>query len=434
MSLERALGELLLSLFKPKELVYFLQDGPEGDDVVGALPSSLPGAALAREAVQALIRRGRLDDAFFDRLVEERSGREDDIQAARRLWILDTTSKQAEERVVEAGKKAVESGAQVESQISSAIVELESAIGRTIAQSQRAKRIALGAVFASLLVVAVAVAMLSGVDSIRSELKQLRGAVAEQASGAQKLLDQLEEVKQIAVASSRLADSALEAPEETVLESRRVSQPALFQQETEDRPRMAGKLWPIGKTLRVRFLGGSSEQHDQVEPWAREWLDYANLNLDFSDAPGAEIRIAFDAADGSWSYVGTDALVVPERSATMNLGFLEKGNVLHNFGHVLGLIHEHQSPNADIHWNEKAVLEDLQGPPNFWDAGTVNRNVLTPHDPDRYAGYREFDPDSVMMYAFPSSWTRDNRGFEGDATELSDSDRQFARRLYPGLN
>jgi len=58
--------------------------------------------------------------------------------------------------------------------------------------------------------------------------------------------------------------------------------------------------------------------------------------------------------DGSWSHIGTEANEIEPRQPTMNLGWLsgltdavsdtERGVILHEFGHVLGLLHEHQSP------------------------------------------------------------------------------------------
>src|SRR5688572_7313694 len=67
-----------------------------------------------------------------------------------------------------------------------------------------------------------------------------------------------------------------------------------------------GKLWVNGSTLRIRFLGGTSQQHDLVRRYAPQWTQYANLNFDFGNAVDAEIRIAFED-DGAWSYIGTDA-------------------------------------------------------------------------------------------------------------------------------
>lgn len=40
----------------------------------------------------------------------------------------------------------------------------------------------------------------------------------------------------------------------------------------------------------------------------------------------------------------------------MNLGFVDRSTVLHEFGHSLGLIHEHQSPfKGGFEWNREEV-------------------------------------------------------------------------------
>jgi hypothetical protein len=135
-----------------------------------------------------------------------------------------------------------------------------------------------------------------------------------------------------------------------------------------------GKLWPIGHVLRVRFLDGPSEAREIVKRAAVEWERYANVRFQFvSDDEEAEIRVAFQAGKGSWSYRGTNALGLapdPEKS-TMNLGWDVSTSygwdtVLHQFGHVLGLVHEHQNPSQPISWNVEAVRQLFSGPPNFW--------------------------------------------------------------------
>ena len=59
---------------------------------------------------------------------------------------------------------------------------------------------------------------------------------------------------------------------------------------------------------------------------------------------------------GSWSYIGTDAATIPKESFTMNLGFVDRPTILHEFGHSIGLIHEHQSPfSGGFEWNKEEV-------------------------------------------------------------------------------
>lgn len=120
------------------------------------------------------------------------------------------------------------------------------------------------------------------------------------------------------------------------------------------------KLWDVGQTLRVKFVGngGSASVRSKVRAYAEQWTQHANVKLQFVDpSSSAEIKIAFDPT-GSWSTVGRDALWVPFDYATMNYGWLDDASseeysrvVLHEFGHALGFIHEHQSPAAGIPWN-----------------------------------------------------------------------------------
>lgn len=192
-----------------------------------------------------------------------------------------------------------------------------------------------------------------------------------------------------------------------------------------------GKLWPNGATLRVAFLGGTSDQHRTVEQFAPRWTDHANLNFEFGNDPDAEIRISF-ADDGAWSYVGTDAKGIHVSRSTMNFGWLDEPVVLHEFGHAIGLAHEHQNPDQGIKWNEDAVIQDLSGPPNNWDVATIRHNVLNKYTHDQING-TAFDSDSIMLYAFPKEWTLD--GFETKKNKkLSDMDKAFAagEKMYPG--
>jgi len=194
---------------------------------------------------------------------------------------------------------------------------------------------------------------------------------------------------------------------------------------------LAAKRWPTGSTLRIRFMGGDEQQHDVVRQYAPQWCQHANLTLEFNDHPQAEIRIAF-ADDGAWSYIATDALEIPADAPTMNFGWLDEGVVLHEFGHALGLIHEHQNPAGGIQWNRENVIRDLSGPPNYWDLATIEHNIFATYSQDLVNG-TTFDPESVMLYSFPADWTVD--GFHSEPNDvLSDTDRSFIASdgAYPG--
>jgi hypothetical protein len=193
-----------------------------------------------------------------------------------------------------------------------------------------------------------------------------------------------------------------------------------------------GKTWINGSTLNVRFTGGTAAEQAIAREQADWWSRVANLKFAFNNAPNAEIRISFDQNDGAWSYVGTDSRSIPLNEATMNLGFLDGGTAAHEFGHAIGLAHEHQNPAGGIQWNEAVVVAEMAGSPNFWDEVTTRHNILRKYTADQING-TDFDPKSIMLYFFPASWTLN--GIATRANEvLSAIDRSFVAgaKMYPG--
>lgn len=191
------------------------------------------------------------------------------------------------------------------------------------------------------------------------------------------------------------------------------------------------KLWINGSTLRVRFMGGTPSQQAVAKEQAGWWTEHANLKFDFNNAPDAEIRVAFDPNDGAWSFLGTDCRDIPSDQPTMNLGFLDGGTAAHEFGHAIGLGHEHQNPAGGIEWNDEVVIRDLGGPPNFWPPEQVRHNVIEKYSVDQIRG-TEFDPDSIMLYFFPASWTQSGQGTKANDV-LSALDTSFiaSAQAYP---
>lgn len=201
---------------------------------------------------------------------------------------------------------------------------------------------------------------------------------------------------------------------------------------------LKNKLWAPGRTLRVRFLGGSAALQKRVQEKAMEWLNYANIKFDFGNHAQAEIRIAF-TPDGSWSWIGTDALAITNQDEpTMNYGWLTTTStdeevsrvVLHEFGHALGCIHEHQHPKREFQWDVEAVMKYYTGPPNNWTPAEVKFNVL-----DRYSAAvtnaSAFDPHSIMLYPVPQKFTIGDYEIPWSNSVLSETDKTFIRTQYP---
>ena len=140
------------------------------------------------------------------------------------------------------------------------------------------------------------------------------------------------------------------------------------------------------------------------------------------------VKISFDPDGGAWSLVGTDA--VGQKDPTMNLGWFDVATVMHEFGHVLGLVHEHQNNKGNlIKWNDAAVYEwaaQTQG----WDKKTTQTNILNKYANDQING-SDFDPLSVMLYFFPAKLTLNHHGTHQNL-RLSGEDVIWIEKTYPG--
>ena len=185
--------------------------------------------------------------------------------------------------------------------------------------------------------------------------------------------------------------------------------------------------------LRVRFLDGTADQRARVKRVAPEWSKYANVRFEFTQAEPSDIRIGFDPDDGHWSYVGTGAQYSDEpMRKSMNLALRGEAYpdrvILHEFGHALGLKHEHQSPALSIQWNEPAVIQaykERQG----WSEEDIRHNVLARLDVSK-TNFTAFDRHSIMLYPISNEWTIGD--FETSYNDtLSATDKQFIGKLYP---
>jgi hypothetical protein len=202
----------------------------------------------------------------------------------------------------------------------------------------------------------------------------------------------------------------------------------------------AGKLWSNGRVLGVRFLDGSKIQRKKTIEHAEKWSHYANVRFNFAAGAKAEIRVSFRADGDSWSAIGTDCQSTPDfpkGTATMNFGWLRDDSddvewnrvVVHEFGHALGAIHEHQNPKAGIKWKLAAVYKYFAGPPNHWSKDDTYYNVVQKYSVDQLNA-TNFDPASIMLYSFPGALVVGGKGTP-ENTDLSAGDKAFIAKQYP---
>ncbi|KAJ2932990.1 hypothetical protein H1R20_g4094, partial [Candolleomyces eurysporus] len=214
----------------------------------------------------------------------------------------------------------------------------------------------------------------------------------------------------------------------------------------------ASWMWDNGQVLTCAFVepAGDAIQQAKVISVAKEWERYANLKLDFQSAArnplSAIIRISFGKGLGSWSTVGKIALHPSVKDqATMNFGWVfnetpeptanERAVILHEFGHAIGYLHEHQSPRRGdkLKLKEEEAFKyfrDTQTPP--WTKQQVRANFLNVYNQSEVSNYSSVDLTSIMMYFMPPNLNEQGiripRNYELDAL-----DKAFAFLNYPFL-
>jgi Astacin (Peptidase family M12A) len=193
-------------------------------------------------------------------------------------------------------------------------------------------------------------------------------------------------------------------------------------------------LWNDGQKITVKFLSGSQEIQKRIIRNAKIWENYANIHFVFVSSGNANIRVKLDSKGGDNSLIGTMANSASQNQKTMNLDTTDFDDltirrvVLHEFGHVLGLLHEHFNPLSGISWNKDKVYKDLYT--NYgWDTTAVNNNIFQEYSVS-YTNGTLYDKYSIMHYPILASWTT-NKYSVGWNNELSDGDKSLIGALYP---
>lgn len=195
-------------------------------------------------------------------------------------------------------------------------------------------------------------------------------------------------------------------------------------------------MWAQNKKIKVYFFSKDEVWIAKTLEIANTWYKHGNISfVREQDQLKSEVRVAFNN-DGCWSYIGNIALRIPKDQPTLNLEISNltpsdaefKRLTLHEFGHALGLIHEHQSPSAIMKWRKDYIYQYFllrYG----WNKQKVDVNLF-----DEYVIYNkrhsELDTKSIMAYYIPKEFTEDQVVFPLNY-DLSEKDKEYISHLYP---
>lgn len=197
-----------------------------------------------------------------------------------------------------------------------------------------------------------------------------------------------------------------------------------------------GKLWPQRTPLTITFMDMSKKDQDLITKAIKQWEPHINLKLKFVPGPYADIRISGSPhIEGDWSALGTDARFEEYDAPTMHFDLRNKTEemleriALHEFGHALGLVHEHKHPDRTLSFNTPTVYKAYKNQLG-WPNNTIREEVLKKALPKDVIT-SSYDPSSIMHYNFPDSLLWQQSGIPINYG-LSYGDKNFISSIYPG--
>lgn len=189
----------------------------------------------------------------------------------------------------------------------------------------------------------------------------------------------------------------------------------------------------------VHNTGGQFKQHI-VDVVTAEVAPFVNVKFVFVEsktpsASGALVTVTNDSSTSGGFKVNGQVTGMGTKTPRVLIGQnTPDRTVIHEFGHVLGLAHEHLNP--DFAKSKKLDFEKMVA--RYMKSNNVDREAatkkimyqnFTKRDEKKYSYTPLYDPDSVMLYTFNANVTTDGVKIVGGQV-FSELDKAQLHKMY----
>lgn len=196
-----------------------------------------------------------------------------------------------------------------------------------------------------------------------------------------------------------------------------------------------------GIAIGLRFLDGADDLKSTVMGFIKAWEDVFDGRIVFREVTaGRAVTVTFKGAFNQTKGVGpeimssTPSMFLPDVRGN---DLRSQGVTLHEFGHLLGLSHEHFNPGLAVQWKSDQDIADVINrnlpPDRWWSAAKVHSQIT--HRPDGAHTCpigSPFDASSIMAYPISAEWN--NSGIQiAPNRSISDEDKACIRQIYASL-
>jgi len=184
-----------------------------------------------------------------------------------------------------------------------------------------------------------------------------------------------------------------------------------------------------GQTVNLAFEGDVSKASQVLTILKKYAFPYINLRFQIGRTGDSVVTIKVNPAQGPTANISGNTTGIGTKNPVVSIYTLKQGTILHEFGHAMGMFHEHQnpSPNNPIQW-DKAAVYAFYVDKQHWKKDSVDSQILNRRNKAKSL-YTAWDTKSIMNYNIKMGLTSAPvKVFVGG--EYSDGDKSWFKLKY----